>query len=584
MKIVSLIITLVICKITFSQSNMIFESQLKSQNQKLLWNDNPYSGLVANFYETGQLKSIYEVKDGISNGKVTEYNFDKNFNKSSFRDTSFINQLNKEIALKKKEIELLIQDTIKAYKESKDYLNYEIGGYDKWLKLKEKNDEGKLNKKKKEDFDKYESLLLIKNQSIRKLVDSEKELNAISQTLKTESYKKDYVPLKLKEYSIVNSSKEGLAIIYDSLGNKFGEGNYKNGKQDGKWIYYHENGNKLGEGNFIAGDEVNKGSSGIPKNGRQGPWILYHPNGKINQELFFTNGVSNGQCKFYFENGSIKQDVFYKDGILDGSRKLYFNNGNLKEKGTYVNGLASGIFVFYYENGKIRNEVEYMDGKPNGLEVTYNEDGKKTAEYYLTNDVKNGKEKIYFPNGKLKEERNWKMGKDHGNTKIYYESGVLQSDAQFVNGKTHGQFISYYENGKIKLKGNFDTTSLATENLIGDIYEYNEDGTLKFHGYAHQDGKLDDKTITNSKTVTNSTSSEIKKPYKCKCCKSTINGLTEGIDKDGGEYNEFFVQLMGDGKEADSLYKTLGYNGIYDYLRKDKYKFCTMKCARTCYE
>jgi antitoxin component YwqK of YwqJK toxin-antitoxin module len=560
MKIVSLIITLIICKITFSQSNLVFESQLTSQNQKLIWNDNPYSGLVANFYETGQLKSIYEVKDGISNGKVTEYNFDKNFNKSSFRDTSFINQLNKEIALKKKELELLIQDTIKASKESKDYLNYEIGGYDKWLKLKEKNDEGKLNKKKKEDFDKYESLVQIKNQSIRKLVDSEKELNAISQTLKTESYKKDYVPLKLKEYSIINSSKEGLAIIYDSLGNKFGEGNYKNGKQDGEWIYYYENGNKLGKGNFTAGDEGNKGSTRIPKNGRQGYWI------------------------FYQKNGIIKEEANYKDGMLVGSRKLFFSNGKLKENGVYDNGQASGHFIFYHENGSVWTEVDYKDGKKMGLELVYNNEGKKIKESYLTNDVKNGVEKEYYDDGKLKTEGYFKMGKNHGKVKKFYESGKLEIEVEFQNGKQHGLVNTYFENGKIKYKATFDTTSIAENNLIGDFYEYNEDGTLKFHGYAYKDGKLEDKTISNSKSTNQSSvPSELKKVYKCKCCKSTINGLLEGIDKEGEEYNDFFVQLMS-GQDADTFYRKLGYDGIYDYLRRDKYKFCTMKCARTCYE
>jgi antitoxin component YwqK of YwqJK toxin-antitoxin module len=526
MKIVSLIITLIICKITFSQSNLIFESQLTSQNQKLIWNDNPYSGLVAKFYETGQLKSIYEVKDGISNGKVTEFNFDKNFNKSSFKDTSFINQLNKEIVLKKKELELLIQDTIKASKESKDYLNYEIGGYDKWLKLKEKNDEGKLNKKKKEDFDKYESLVQLKNQSVRKLVDSEKELNAISQTLKTESYKKEYVPIKSKEYSIANSTKEGMAIIYDSLGNKFGEGNYKNGKQDGKWVFYYSNGNKQGEGNYFAGDESNKGSSGIPKNGRQGSWIFYHPNGNI-------DGDSN-----------------YKDGILEGQSKIYFSDGKLKESGTYINGKASGHFIFYHENGSVWNEVDYKEGKKFGLEIIYNEDGIKTAEYYLTNDVKNGKEKIYFPNGKLKEERNWKMGKDHGNTKHYYESGVIKSEAQFNNGRAHGQFISYFENGKIETKGNFDTTSLADKNFIGDVYLYNEDGSLIFHGYAHQDGRIENKLIKSTDDKTTKSNED----HECSWCGKSFEGLGWSIDKRWNDNDpctaskiivDFFSSLLG---------------------------------------
>jgi antitoxin component YwqK of YwqJK toxin-antitoxin module len=551
----------------------------------LIWNDNPYSGFVANFYETGQLKSIYEVRDGMSNGKVTEYNFDKNFNKSSFRDTSFINQLNKEIALKKKELELLIQDTIKASKESKDYLNYEIGGYDKWLKLKEKNDEGKLNKKKKEDFDKYESLVQIKNQSIRKLVESEKELNAISQTLKTESNKKDYVPLKLKEYSIINSSKEGLAIIYDSLGNKFGEGNYKNGKQDGEWIYYQRNGELKGKGKFINGDGTDIGKSGVPKDGRDGLWIFYFENGKIKEEATYKNGKIDGFFKLYWINGTLSEESNYKDGILSGTRNLYYSNGKIKQTINFIDNKASGKVLFFNEMGVKYQESTYSNGEKLGLEIVFDEEGKISSEYYVApNNLKNGLEKVYFKNGKLKEERNFKMGMRHGKVKTYYDSGKIEAEGNFENDKAHGVLTTYFENGKIKYKAMFDTTSLAENNLIGDFYEYNEDGSLKFHGYAHKDGTLEDKTVSNSKSTNKlSVSNDLKKAYKCKCCKSTINGLTEGIDKEGGEYNDFFVQLMS-GQDADSFYRKLGYDGIYDYLRRDKYKFCTMKCARTCYE
>jgi antitoxin component YwqK of YwqJK toxin-antitoxin module len=592
----------------FSQQKIVIESQLTLKENKFYQKDQLYSGQVICLFENGQIKSMIEIKDGLPNGKTIEFLFDKSFQKTNYKDSVEIRKCHTLMSEKKAEIEINIQDTLIASKELKDFINYEIGGDDKLVKLKEKNDEGKLNKKKKEDFDKYESLVQIKNKSIRKLVDSEKDMNEISNKLKTELNKKEYIPIKLKEYTIANSIKEGLAIIYDSLGNKFGEGNYKNGKQDGKWIYYFSNGKKSGEGLYVNGDESTKGKTGVPKNGREGVWRFYFENGKISDETLYSGGKRNGLSKlfsdigntseeanykydildgrriFYHPNGKIHQDFNYKDGILEGQSKIYFSDGQLKESGTYLNGKASGHFVFYNENGSVKSEVDYKDGKKMGLEVVYNIEGKKIKEYNLTNDVKNGVEKEYYDDGKLKAERNFKMGMRHGKVKTYYESGKIEAEGNFENDKAHGGLTTYFENGKIELKATIDTTSLAQNNMIGDVYWYNEDGTLKNQGYAHKDGRLEDKTVSNSNS-TSGVSNELKKPYKCKCCKSTINGLIEGVDKDGREYNDLFVQLIGGkGSDTDTFYRKLGYDGIYDYMRKDTYKFCTMKCARTCYE
>ena len=585
---------------SYSQNNVSF-FKLKERDNKLYLGEQVFSGFVVKTFITNQPKSITEIKDGNISGKVIEFIEDLSFVSKSFKDTAEINRINYQISSKKQELEQAIQDTVKTSKEQYDFLNYEIGGSEKLLKLKEKDTEGKLNKNKKEIYDKYEQFVQTNKQSIRKFNDIQLQINNLNQQIKSENDKPTYIPQKALEYSLFNGMKEGEAIVYDLYGNKFGEGSYLNGKQNGKWVYYFSNGKKLGEGSFINGDESNKGESGVPKNGRDGVWIFYHENGKIevdahykdgllnglsknyfdnghlNGEGNYQNGKLNGIRKIYFENGSIKEDLFYKDDVEDGLRKKYFSNGSLKENGTYVNGQASGHFVFYNENGSIWSEVDYSEGQKNGLEVEYDEEGKKKAEYYVKNDVKHGNEKIYFKNGKLREERTYKMGKDHGNTKIYYESGVLQTDAQFVNGKAHGDLVTYYENGKTHMKAKFDTTSLADNNLIGDFYEYNEDGSLEVHGFANRSGQMDDKTPKIENKISNG---ELNKPYKCKCCKSTISGLKEGVDKDGNEYNDLYRQVYEEGK----IFTLLGYQNVYEYFRKEMFKYCSMKCARTCYE
>jgi antitoxin component YwqK of YwqJK toxin-antitoxin module len=514
-KIKTLVTLLMFFLFSVSQSfaqNIVSFSKLKERDNKLYLGEQVYSGLVLKTFITNQPKSLTEIKDGNINGKVIEFIEDLSFVSYAYRDTAKINSISYQISSKKQELEQAIQDTVKASKEQNDFLNYQIGGNEKLLKLKEKDAEGKLNKNKKEIYDKYEQYVQINKQCFRKFNDIQLQINNLNQQIKSENDKPTYIPKNALEYSLLNGVKEGAAIIYDSLGNKFGEGSYLNGKQNGKWVYYFSNGNLKAHGNFKNGDGGDISFIGIPRNGREGKWTLYFESGKLSQESSWTNGQGNGDFKSYFENGSIeeerssidgklngirkiyfengiiKEDSFYKDNVEDGLRKLYFSNGNLKQTGTFINGLPSGHFVFFYESGSIQSEVDYKEGQKNGLKVDYDEEGKKKAEYYVKNDIKHGNEKIYFTNGKLKEERTYKMGKDHGNTKIYYESGVLQTDAQFVNGTAHGPMKIFYESGKLHYSAFMDSTSLTKNKIFGELIEYNEDGSLKAKVFVDKNG------------------------------------------------------------------------------------------------
>lgn len=559
-----LIIAIVLSSFSsFSQQSFALETQLTLKENKFYQRDQLYSGQVIYLFDNGQQKSIVEIKDGLPHGKTIEFLYDKRYQKKNYQDSVEIRKLNSLFSEKKLEIESNIQDTLEASKKEKDFLNYEIGGLDKLMKLKEKNNEGKLNQKKKEEFDKYEGLVQSKNKVLRKLKDSQQSLIELNQKIREETNKPNYLPKKAKEYAQTNQIKEGAAIIYDSLGNKFGEGNYSNGKQNGEWIYYYGNGNIQGKGKYLDGNETEIGSSGVPRNGRVGIWI------------------------FYSENGNKESECNYKSGKMEGNYIEYYPIGNIKQQGQYISGKKNGLFILYDSKGIKSSESNYLDGEKNGKEIIYGKDGKILQEYSIVEGVKDGVEKEYYSNGKLKAERNFKMGKNHGKVKSFYESGKVKTDADFQNGKQHGSMITYFDNGKIELKANYDTTSLAEKNFIGDVYQYNEDGSLKFHGYAHKDGRLEDKTISISKPLSNSSLNEFKKPYKCKCCKATINGLQEGVDKDGNDYGTQPHELdksLSDKLEVSKLLKTLGYNSFLEYERNERYTFCSLKCVRTCYE
>jgi antitoxin component YwqK of YwqJK toxin-antitoxin module len=296
----------------------------------------------------------------------------------------------------------------------------------------------------------------------------------------------------------------------------------------------------------------------------------YHPNGKIKHEGNYINDKSEGIHKYYFDTGIIESEENLSQDERNGLCKYYHPNGKIKQEGNYINEKSDGLFKYYFDNG--------------GIEAIEN----------FKQDERNGICKYYYPNGKLTQEGNYINGKSDGIFRFYFETGILQTEQNKKNGKSHGIIKTYYENGQIRIKGTIDTTSMYENNYLGDLYNYNEDGTLKGHWYINRDGTEVDKlassnnSIATSNNTNTSNSTDENRPYKCICCKSTINGLKEGVDKSGSQYSDKYLYLYENGFKMDNnLRRSLGfptYSSVYEYLRSEYFVFCTMKCSKLCAE
>jgi antitoxin component YwqK of YwqJK toxin-antitoxin module len=302
-------------------------------------------------------------------------------------------------------------------------------------------------------------------------------------------------------------------VIYDSKGNKFGEGIYRYNKQEGKWIYYFSNGRKMAEGNFQSGDGTDIGSNGIPRNGRVGKWYTYYENGTLKQESNFVNGKLNGIYKSYYESGSIKGDGYYVDDKQDGKWIIYFSNGRKMAEGNYQSGDgtdlgATGIprngrvgkwYTYYEKNGFLEQQSNYINGKLNGIFKSYYENGTLQEESNFVNGKLNGIAKTYYENGSIKGEENYVDDKLNGITKTYYESGKQKEYRTYVDGKLNGIYKIYYENGNLKQESN-----TINNEYNGITKVYNANGSIdREENYVN--GVLQSsKTISQTNTITNS--------------------------------------------------------------------------------
>ena len=106
---------------------------------------------------------------------------------------------------------------------------------------------------------------------------------------------------------------------------------------------------------------------------------------------------------------------------------------------------------------------------------------------------------------------------------------------------------------------------------------YYEDGTLGSHKYIDKNGNEVDKTPKKEASKSNISLAELKKPYKCKCCKATINGINDAINTDGFECNQLNLSLVFSAYSSN-LFNNMDVNNLI----RGEYPYCSLKCFKTC--
>ena len=547
--------------------NVHFQKDLTKKENLWYSGEELYTGEVITMSQD-QIETRYDVEKGVPSGLFTKYFLDNAFKKSNYKDTSEIRRLNQEIVIENNKSNSLIKDSLLAYNELTSYINNEIGGDKKLQKLVEKEQANKLNEKQKVLMDNFVSKRNFWKNSAKNVLLSQQKIKLTNTKIKEEEAKPIVAPKIAEQYEQVNSKKNGSYKSYYNDGTLKSEGTFLNGLYNGVWTYYYSNGNVQAKGSFISGDGTDVSEiSGLPRNGRDGFWIFKHDNGKMNQESNYLKGKLNGSFKSYNTVGVLTEESFYKNGVLDGKLVKYNNQAIKISETTFINGIAEGEEKIYYDSGKLKIQRSFKQGKIDGIA------------------------KAFYENGNLEESSSYVNGIENGVSKDYYENGNIKLEGLTKNGKAHGACKSYFENGKLQYSGTIDTNSLAEGHFVGELLAYNEDGSLKSKIIAYKDGRLEDLT---PKPESKLSKTEMSKPYKCKCCKSTINGILDGVDKDGNIANIGLLEVFHDTYSSPEWLKIFNmgtafsgeppYKTAYDYYRRDQFKFCSMKCSRTCYE
>lgn len=434
--------------IIYSNNNFIVEEVLYKENDYgnnihgkawtiyrvgSLWDDN--NGVKKTYYDNGNVKSTYVVRNGKRNGPVSEYYENGNIHKK-------YNIKNGDV-LDGQVITYYQNGNVEssyAYKNGKIigpfFYYYENGNIHKKGSTKNGNLDGPF----------------------------------------VEYYENGNI---LHETSYVDGVENGKFITYlsDSNQNERVEGTKVNGQAHGCLKYYTSDGVLEKERNF--------------NNGKlEGHEYIYN-NGKIMVDAIYENDLLNGKCIVYSNDKDTAQlYMHYKNGVLDGPYhcisatnglcKGMYSNGKREGKWEELNDDLSSIpFMTYFEipdstlvesNGVYKNDKK--DGKWTN-KITYRSDSVSICTVIVRANFKNG---ILSGDYEITRQTDTYIGN------IGIPFMILETiTGEFKNGAKNGEWKRYDDLGRpISVKAIY-----SNDNLIEQDFYLGDSISIKFNYDKH---------------------------------------------------------------------------------------------------
>ena len=257
--------------------------------------------------------------------------------------------------------------------------------------------------------------------------------------------------------SFANGKQQGHWDYWHPNGKLYYEGNYENDKKEGEWNFYYKTGDKWRTGNYHL-------------NLKEDLWTNWYENGQEAFEGKFNAGKEQGVWTSWYENGIMKDRGSYDNGKMVADWKGWYPNDEKRYEGTYTNDLKDGKWMYWTSKGKLKDEGHFaalkkpkkkntiiidtntpeVQSYKHGKWISYSEkDGKLVSEGSYSYGEQDGLWKFYYPGGKIVSvENSFKNGKLDGTSKTFTRRGLPQTVINYKNGKKHGEMKIYDRKGK----------------------------------------------------------------------------------------------------------------------------------------
>jgi antitoxin component YwqK of YwqJK toxin-antitoxin module len=389
--------------------------------------NNLRNGPARLFYDTGQVKKVFQIINNKEEGKATEYD----------RDGRII--------------------TLITYKSGFIYTEERINRYDLqgrrtgvWRDLYEdgsiqlegnwarglKNGVFKFYNRKGEleKLERYEDDVLVIDEAATAILDIRKEYHSNGSLKELGTYREGKRQGNFRLYD--ESGKENGGQLYDN-DVLVGEGMIDSlGRRVGDWQLYYPDGLLRAKGKYVMGM-------------KEGPWQYFFANGKSEQTGSYKNDLPTGAWKWYYLSGALHRDEIYRGGKEDGMAIEYDSLGAIINEGEYISGAKNGPWRLTISDHK--EEGSYLDGERDGVWIWYHANGKKSFEGAFQAGIPVDRHKYWYPNGQVQMTGKYEAGEMTGRWDYYDVNGLLSLQLDYKEGQVvriNGQKIRLPENSE----------------------------------------------------------------------------------------------------------------------------------------
>jgi uncharacterized protein len=323
---------------------------------------------------------------------------------------------------------------------------------------------------------------------------------------------KDNEPYDGKEVKYTYNPMTVLSIQEISKGNYLGPKNYYYSNGFLKMEIYLNHDTTLKEINYSSDGKLLDSLLYTENRPKDGHKIRFYDNeesiiaDKVDNEVYYRNGMLNGQAKKFFRNGKLAAEAYLKndtiqdvlityDSIDNKPYKLFIKN-NKPWSGTYRDDFR----LIAYQEGVLKSQTQsYSNGKPalilsDDNEIAYDTLGKEIGHLKMKEGEPYDGEKFSISNDEISYVKQYAKGalvkstsytsnrinditeyKDGNTFKTTncYSNGKPKQESYFDDNGNNNKILTYNQIGK--LIGKFTINTTNGEIYDGDFYEFNED-------------------------------------------------------------------------------------------------------------
>lgn len=266
-----------------------------------------------------------------------------------------------------------------------------------------------------------------------------------------------------KLLNIISYQKDKIVAItwYNPQGNIIYEAKDESGNMDFKAFY--ETGELL--------------TAGTLKDGKlNGPFTRYFRNGVVKQKVNVVDDLYSGLFEEYYASGDLYLKCYFKDGEKDGPYQKFYKNGQLSEDGWYIDDELEQYSRTYRPDGSMDQETYYISGKINGwnhyfahgnrLHKSFRYEMGMLTELKQYDSLGNVYHHLQIPHGNGLQARttvagdtifkvNMRCGNFDDDVYGYHGNNILESIDPVIHGQIDGKYEARRSDGSIYINGNY---------------------------------------------------------------------------------------------------------------------------------